>query len=73
MPEIGLNDYDRVKKVLCSLCKKEFEPGQRFFGQAKGVFEAYGYVRGRDGVYTVPRSKIEGVVICDYFHEECLR
>ena len=73
MPEIEHNDVGAVKKVLCSTCRKEFEAGQRYFGQANGVFRNYGYVQGKDGTYAVPLSEPGGAVILDYFHESCLR
>ena len=73
MPETKLNDYDRVKKVLCSSCKKEFKAGQRYFGQARGEFWAYGNVQTKDGIYAIPEVVYGESVILDYFHEECLR
>jgi len=73
MPELEFSETDTVKKVLCSTCRKEFKAGQKYFGQAFGTFQNYGYVQGKDGTYAVPLSEHGGSVILDYFHEECLR
>ena len=73
MPELETIDMNRVKRVICSVCKKEFKTGERFIMQSKGVFFQYELKMIRGERIELPSAEIDDWELLDHFHESCLR
>ncbi len=60
-------------RIGCSVCRREFNPGDRIIGQLKVTMEAYSNVKDMrlsvPAYYPVNRDKAEFLSI---FHERCL-
>jgi len=59
-------------RVVCSICKKPFEPGQKFLGQVMGTHKHYVSAWHLGQPVDVPASLLIDTEILDYFHTDCL-
>ena len=59
-------------RVVCSICHQAFQPGERYYGQVRGVFNKYVPGGHLGQIFLVPASPPLAHEILDYFHERCV-
>jgi len=59
-------------RVVCSICKQAFKPGERYLGQVTATFAHYdpGWHLGH--TVDIPAGFSSTMEILDFFHRDCL-
>lgn len=61
-----------IVRVVCSICKQSFKPGEKYIGQVTATFAHYApgwHLRHEVGI---PAGFTSTMELLDFFHQDCL-